>query len=224
MTTPSARPPSESRSYLILKRLFDLAAATLGLIVLSPLLFVTAALIRLSSSGPVLYASRRVGQHGAEFDMWKFRTMYPDSKELGAGAVTVRGDNRVTPLGRWLRSGKFDELPQLWNVIKGDMSFVGPRPELPEWVRLYDERQRQVLAFRPGITDPVQILFRHECDYLSSADSYESLMRIKVDKQLEYLRGGRNVRKDARVLLRTLVAVLQRAPSAEAIRVYRRLQ
>jgi lipopolysaccharide/colanic/teichoic acid biosynthesis glycosyltransferase len=214
----------ETRSYLIFKRSFDIAAATLGLIVLSPLFLVTAVLIRVLSSGPVLYASRRVGQHGTEFDMWKFRTMYPNMENVGAGAVTVRGDDRVTPLGRWLRRSKLDELPQLWNVARGEMSFVGPRPELPEWARLYDARQRQVLAVRPGITDSVQILFRHECEYLPDPESYESLMRIKVDKQLEYLGRGRTTRNDFGVLLRTGAAILKRAPNAEAMSVYRDLQ
>lgn len=213
----------EPQSYLIPKRLFDVLAATMALIVALPVLVVVAVLIRLSSPGPIFYASRRVGQHGSEFDMWKLRSMNPDSEDVGAGDVTVRGDPRVTPVGRWLRSLKIDELPQLWNVIKGDMSIVGPRPELPAWVRLYDERQRQVLAVRPGITDPVQVLFRHECDYLDSAGAYEGLMRIKVDRQLQCLREGRSLRKDVGALARTLAALFQRAPSAEAMGIYRRL-
>ena len=170
----------QKKSYLITKRIFDLSAATVGLVVLSPLFLLIAVAIKLTSPGPIFYAGTRVGKHGKLFKQLKFRTMVPNADKVGS-TVSTRDDARVTPVGRLLRRSKMDELPQLLNVIKGEMSFVGPRPEAPKWVKYYSEEQRRVLEITPGITDPVQILFRHEEDNLPDEDSYPQLMNIKVN-------------------------------------------
>jgi lipopolysaccharide/colanic/teichoic acid biosynthesis glycosyltransferase len=212
---------NEGKGYLIAKRFFDLSAAAVGLVLLSPLFLLVIVVIKLASSGPVFYTGTRVGKHGRLFEQLKFRTMVPNADKVGS-AVTGRDDPRVTPIGRLLRRSKVDELPQLLNVIKGEMSFVGPRPEAPKWVELYGEEQRQVLEVTPGITDPVQILFRHEEDHLPDEDSYPQLMSIKVNKQLEYIQ-MRGFWSDVRVIFQTLLVLFQREPSNEAMQVYESL-
>jgi lipopolysaccharide/colanic/teichoic acid biosynthesis glycosyltransferase len=150
------RPYFDSR----LKRGFDAIAAGSGLVLLSPLLALVALAVLGSMGRPVLYVQERVGRVGRSFPLLKFRTMTPDD---GRGPrVTASGDARVTPLGRLLRRTKIDELPQLMNVLRGDMSLVGPRPELRRYVERYDTAQRRVLRARPGITDPASIVYHDE--------------------------------------------------------------
>ena len=142
------------------KRLFDVAAAGAGLVVLSPLLLALAVAVRWSSPGPALFIQDRVGRHGRHFRCAKFRTM-----RMGAhtqGTVTTAGDDRITPLGRFLRRWKLDELPQLWNVLAGRMSFVGPRPDVPGYADQLQGADREVLELLPGITGPATLLFREE--------------------------------------------------------------
>jgi lipopolysaccharide/colanic/teichoic acid biosynthesis glycosyltransferase len=145
----------------MLKRAFDIAASGLGLIVLSPLLAIIALAIRLDSAGPVFHRTTRVGKNGKPFRLVKFRSMIAGADQQGSG-ITAAGDARITRIGAFLRRRKLDELPQLWNVLMGQMSFVGPRPEDPRYVEHYTEEQRQVLAARPGITSPASLVYRHE--------------------------------------------------------------
>ena len=139
------------RHRAVAKHVLDVAASATGLVVLSPLLIGLTVAIKTHDGGPVLYASRRVGKGGRAFLLYKFRTMIVDADKQGAGITTAR-DRRITKVGLWLRRFKLDELPQLWNVLKGEMSLVGPRPEDPRYVAHYTPEQRQVLAVRPGIT------------------------------------------------------------------------
>jgi lipopolysaccharide/colanic/teichoic acid biosynthesis glycosyltransferase len=183
------------------KRMFDIAAAALGLLVLSPLLVVLSGLIRLKSRGPVLFLQERVGQGGKTFRIVKFRTMkdhagsaqVESSRDCVAGAlITSAEDPRITPVGRVLRRFKLDELPQLWNVLRGDMSLVGPRPEVPHYVASYSASQCRVLTVRPGITDPASVAYRHEEDLLAGKpdpDSYyrQVILPDKLRLNLEYL-------------------------------------
>ncbi|MGH9551212.1 MAG: sugar transferase, partial [Terriglobales bacterium] len=141
-----------SRQYPPLKRAFDVTAAVLGIVALSPILAVLAVAVKLDSPGPVLYRGVRVGVNGSRFKMLKFRTMVTNAEQLG-GSSTPEDDPRITKVGKFLRSYKLDELPQLLNVVAGDMSFVGPRPQVEWAVALYTEEERRVLAVRPGITD-----------------------------------------------------------------------
>ena len=138
------------------KRTFDLMAASVGLVILSPLLLVIACAVRCDTRGPVFYRGVRTGLNGIPFRIIKFRTMVPDAESLG-GKVTARDDARVTRVGRVLRRYKLDELPQLINVIKGDMSVVGPRPEVSEYTALYTDEEHVILSVRPGITDYASI-------------------------------------------------------------------
>jgi lipopolysaccharide/colanic/teichoic acid biosynthesis glycosyltransferase len=192
----------------ILKRILDLTMATVGLILLAPLMAAIAAAIRASSPGPVLFRQRRVGRGGQLFWLCKFRTMRPDS---GGPSVTATGDQRITPVGGWLRHWKLDELPQLWNVLRGEMSLVGPRPEVPCYVRLYDAEQQGVLAVRPGITGPSQIRFRGEERLLAAQRDPEryyvtTLLPAKLAVDLAYLRQA-NLWDDLRLVARTLLAL-----------------
>ena len=195
------------------KRLFDLVAASVGLLALSPLFLVVAIAIRRSSPGPVFFRQARVGRHGEPFSMFKFRTMRPDAERVG-GQLTVGADPRITPIGHTLRKYKLDELPQLINVVLGDMSLVGPRPEVPRYVALYDERQRRVLDVRPGITDPASIAYRNENALLAAAADPEAtyvaeVMPAKLEINLAYLE-RRSLLRDVGVILQTLAAVVRR--------------
>ena len=147
-------------------RAFDFLAALVGLALLSPFLLLIALLVKLEDRGPVFYRQVRVGRGGASFRIWKFRTMVVDADRAGR-AITVGADPRITRAGAWLRRWKLDELPQLLNVLTGEMGLVGPRPEVPRYVALYTEDQRRVLALRPGITDLASIAYRDESEQLA---------------------------------------------------------
>src|SRR5579863_1302692 len=141
------------------KRLFDMFFAAFGLVIFSPVMLIAALLIKLEDRGPVMYRQRRVGKDGQPFTILKFRSMVVDADKAGA-LVTRHGDKRTTRAGRVLRKFKLDELPQLWNVLVGEMSFVGPRPEVPRYVDRYTTEQREILKLKPGITDMATVLFR----------------------------------------------------------------
>ncbi len=197
----------------MVKRAFDLAAASVGLVLLSPLFAVVALAIRATSSGPVFFRQERVGLGGRPFRIFKFRTMRQDAEAMGR-QLTVAGDPRVTRVGAALRRWKLDELPQLINVVRGEMSLVGPRPEVPRYVAHYDERQRRVLAVRPGITDPASIAYRDENDLLCAAVDPEGtylrdVMPRKLEMNLAYLE-RRSLWSDVGVIISTLVRLLKR--------------
>jgi lipopolysaccharide/colanic/teichoic acid biosynthesis glycosyltransferase len=173
------------------KRALDCIAAALGLLLLAPLLLILALVVKVSSRGPVCYWQDRVGRGGQIFHIVKFRSMFEDADKRGL-AITTSVDPRVTPVGRMLRQLKLDELPQLWNVLKGEMSLVGPRPEVPGYLEAYSAAQRRVLAVRPGITDPASIAYRREQELLAAQpdpDRYyrEVVLPDKLNMNLEYL-------------------------------------
>ena len=199
------------------RRALDVGFAGTILIVTLPLSAAAAVLVRLGSPGPVLHRSVRAGRHGQPFVLYKLRTMVDDAAVIGP-AITAGRDPRVTPVGRVLRDTKVDELPQLVNVLRGEMSLVGPRPEDPRYVAMYNDEQRQVLAALPGITSPASVIYRHEHELLGQAqdsqDYYVSvLMPRKIEVDLAYLR-RRTIRSDLRVLLQTAVALTRRPGSA----------
>lgn len=181
-----------------------------GLIVSSPLLFLVALLIRSTSPGPVLFHQQRVGRFGKGFELLKFRSMYVGK----AGTqVTAKGDARVTRVGVLLRKSKLDELPELWNVARGDLSLVGPRPEVPKYVNLEDPLWQRVLEARPGITDPVTLRLRNEEELLASCEGdperfyLNTLQPYKLLGYVQYLR-KRTWRSDVNVLFRTVLAII----------------
>lgn len=161
------------------KRAVDSVCAAIGLLFLVPLLLVLAMVVKLSSRGPVFYWQQRVGRHGKVFRIVKFRSMIQDADKCGL-AITPAGDSRITPVGHILRRLKLDELPQLWNVLRGDMSLVGPRPEVPRYVDSYTALQRSVLSVRPGITDLASILYRQEERLLGAQPDPERYYREVV--------------------------------------------
>ncbi len=200
-----------------MKRAVDLIFAAVGLIVLAPLMGGIALVIKLCDWGTVFFAQERVGQFGVPFRMYKFRTMVANAERLGI-PLTTGNDPRITRVGRWLRRTKLDELPQLWNVVKGDMSLVGPRPEVPRYVALYTAEQRYVLNVRPGITDPASLQFFDEARCLAMPNPEMAYVKLvlphKLAINLAYLR-RRTVVSDFIVLLATLRKLI--APGSPSV-------
>ncbi len=199
------------------KRSMDLVLCLAALPLALPLMAAIAVWVRLDSAGPALFRQQRVGRHGRLFHIHKFRTMRVRSSQAGP-LITVAGDARVTRAGRWLRRTKLDELPQLLDVIRGDMSLVGPRPEVPRYMALYpDEARRLILSVRPGVTDRATIEFRDEERLLAAASDperayVEQVMPIKQRYYLDYV-ARRSLAGDVGILIDTLRAVLGRADS-----------
>lgn len=193
-----------------LKRPFDLACSLTGLALLLPVFAGVAVAIKLMDPGPVFFRQERIGLHGRPFRIWKFRTMVVDAPRMGA-AITVGADSRITRVGGFLRKYKLDELPQLLNVATGEMSLVGPRPEVPRYVALYTEAQREVLRLKPGITDWASIKYRDESAILAKAEDPETmyrkiLMPDKIRLNLDYA-GKASLVKDISVIIATLIKV-----------------
>ena len=183
-----------------------MALSVIGLVVGSPAMLYIWARIKLDRDGPVIYAGRRVGLGGREFRMYKFRTLVPDADRVG-GPNTPDDDPRMTKTGLWLRRYKLDELPQLFNVLKGEMSLVGPRPQVPGEVAGYTDEERELLDVRPGITDWASLRFSNEGEILKGQDdpdrAYAELIRPeKMRLGLEYVRRG-TFRDDLEILSRT---------------------
>jgi lipopolysaccharide/colanic/teichoic acid biosynthesis glycosyltransferase len=189
------------------KRLFDIAVASVGLVATAPLFAAVALAVKVSDGGAVFFRQERVGRAASRFRIWKFRTMVVDAERHG-GQLTVRGDRRLTSLGRILRAVKLDELPQLLNVLAGEMSFVGPRPEVPRYVELYDAEQRRVLELIPGITDPASIRYYDESEMLAGSSDPERLyvdevMPRKIALNLDYARNA-TVVSDLGIIIKTI--------------------
>lgn len=184
--------------------------ALAGLVVLSPFLGLGVLLVALSSPGPLLYRQERIGLHGQKFILYKFRSMRVTSSAL---QVTAKNDDRITWAGKFLRKTKIDELPELWNVLRGDMSVVGPRPEVERYVDLNNSLWRQLLAVRPGITDPVTLSLRNEEELLGHVEGdpeqfyLETLQPLKLKGYIEYLR-QRDAWSDVMVIVRTVFVIL----------------
>jgi lipopolysaccharide/colanic/teichoic acid biosynthesis glycosyltransferase len=195
----------------MVKRLFDAILSCLGLFLLSPVLLIVAGIILILDGYPVLFRQIRVGRTGDDFVLIKFRTMttLPEGLE---GSFDAGNNIRVTPVGAFLRKTKLDELPQLWNVLKGDMSLVGPRPEVRKWVDAYPDRWARVLMVRPGITDPASIYYRNEEELLAQAEDPEAYYRDhvlphKLDLYEEYVR-TRTFFGDIHLIFKTILTVL----------------
>jgi len=196
--------------YPFAKRLFDLVFSLIGLMALSPLMLVIAHMIREDTPGPVFYRGTRAGRGGKPFQMLKFRTMVINADKIG-GPSTSEDDPRLTKIGRRLRRYKLDELPQLINVLKGQMSFVGPRPEVLSEVEKYTPEERTLLSVRPGITDWASITFNNEGEVLKgSADPHQAyLEKIRPEKVrlgMEYVR-KRSLRIDLQILFQTVATI-----------------
>jgi lipopolysaccharide/colanic/teichoic acid biosynthesis glycosyltransferase len=189
------------------KRLLDIAASAAGVLILSPLLIVLAIAVRCTSKGPIFFRHRRVGRDFRPFGVLKFRTMVEDAPRLG-GPITIGDDPRITPIGKWLRKTKLDELPQLLNVLRGDMSLVGPRPEVERYVEMFREDYQIILQVRPGVTDLASIQYRDESTLLGSAadpeaEYVERVLPEKIRLAKEYVR-RQSMRLDLQIIFGTL--------------------
>jgi lipopolysaccharide/colanic/teichoic acid biosynthesis glycosyltransferase len=194
------------------KRIFDFLFSIVGLLLLFPVLIVVSILIKASSSGSLFYRQVRVGQNNKDFKILKFRTMHVNADKHGL--ITVGGrDPRVTKVGYYIRKYKLDELPQLVNVFIGDMSFVGPRPEVRKYVDLYSDSQKKVLSVKPGITDLASIQFRNENLILENQENpgqyyIDVIMPAKLEINLKYIK-ERSLLKDCKVILMTFTAIFK---------------
>lgn len=202
--------------YPVLKRILDVVVALVGLVVLFPLFIVLAIWVKATSPGPILYAGKRVGKNGKPFRMLKFRTMVVNADKLGASS-TSDDDARLTSAGKFMRRFKLDELPQLVNVVNGEMSFVGPRPQVEWAVNLYTPEERGLLAVRPGITDFASLRFRNEGEILRGStdpdrDYLEKIAPQKIRLGLYYVRNY-SLLVDVKILVATLLSIAGLDPS-----------
>jgi lipopolysaccharide/colanic/teichoic acid biosynthesis glycosyltransferase len=201
----------------MLKRSFDIISSGVGLLIISPILLMVSLAIALSSKGGVFYKQSRVGLNGVHFNILKFRTMFTGSDKKGLLTVGDR-DPRVTPIGYYLRKYKLDELPQLINVLIGDMSLVGPRPEVSKYVDLYSEEDRMVLSIKPGITDYASIYFRNENEILNSSTDpekkyIEEVMPLKLELNKKYIE-EKGLMTDLKIIFMTLKSIFHKNENA----------
>lgn len=193
-----------------LKRYFDVSVSFLILLLIAPILLILAVIVKLSSPGPIIFRQQRVGRQGKPFWLFKFRTMWMNNS---GPAVTSGNDSRITPIGRFLRKWKLDELPQFFNVLRGDMSLVGPRPEVEKYIAYYSEEQRRILQVRPGITGVSQLQFRHEELLLAGQQDVEGfyireVLPAKLDLDLQYIR-RQSLQYDLSLLFHTAFSVMR---------------
>lgn len=195
---------------MFLKRLFDIVASFCGIVILFPLIVIVSILIKLTSKGPVLFKQVRVTKNGRLFKIYKFRTMRENSE--GNKQITVGNDSRITGIGHILRKTKLDELPQLFNVLKGEMSLVGPRPEVPKYVELYTKEQREILKVSAGITDYASIYFSNESELLGEAENPEEfyikkIMPYKIELNKKYIKEI-GIVTDIKLIILTILKIL----------------
>lgn len=194
----------------MLKRLFDIIFALLFLILLIPLFIIIAAIIALESKGGVFFKQVRVGKNGKLFTLYKFRSMRQSNQNNKL--ITTSNDERITRVGKVIRKTKLDELPQLLNILKGDMSFVGPRPEVPKYVELYTDEQKKVLSIKPGLTDYASLYYINESDLLAKVENPEEyyikvIMPKKIDYALQYIE-NKSIITDISILFKTVLRLL----------------
>ncbi len=196
----------------MIKRIFDIFFSLVVLAILSPILFVVIIFVLSDSRGGAFFHQIRVGKDGVEFKLHKFRTMKPAAENLGQLTVGMR-DSRITKVGYYLRKSKLDEMPQLWNILVGEMSVVGPRPEVPKYVTLYNAQQRLVLSVKPGLTDYASIKFVKENEILEKSSNPEQtyideIMPEKLALNLEYI-SDQNFAVDLKIIFNTVIAILK---------------
>lgn len=195
---------------MFLKRVFDIVASFCGIVILFPLIIIVSILIKITSKGPVLFKQVRVTKNGKLFKIYKFRTMRENSE--GNKQITVGKDNRITGIGHILRKTKLDELPQLFNVLKGEMSLVGPRPEVPKYVELYTDEQIEILKVPAGITDYASIYFSNESELLGEAENPEEfyikkIMPYKIELNKKYI-NEIGIMTDIKIIILTILKIL----------------
>ena len=195
-----------------MKRLFDIAFSFIILLILAPLLIIIGLLIKLTSKGPIIFKQTRVGRGNTQFAIYKFRTMIIDAEKKGLQLTVGKRDPRVTTIGHILRTFKLDELPQFLNVLKGEMSVVGPRPEVPRYVELYNHEQKNILNIRPGITDLASLKFINESELMQGKEDPETfyikeIMPKKLNINLEYIQ-KQSLGFDLKIILFTFLKII----------------
>jgi lipopolysaccharide/colanic/teichoic acid biosynthesis glycosyltransferase len=201
-------------SECVMKRFFDIVVSGLALLLLWPLIVIFAILIRMDSHGPIFFGQIRIGKDFRPFRLWKLRTMTHGSS---GAEVTIQGDPRITRIGKFLRNSKLDELPQLWNVFRGDMSFVGPRPEVERFVEQFRPAYEEILQLRPGMTDPASIKYRHEAELLGTVPDpqryyIDVILPDKIRINREYVH-SQGLGTDIVIIFRTLGALCRKEES-----------
>lgn len=192
-----------------MKRLFDLVLSILGILFLLPFFIIVSVLIKLDSPGNIIFKQIRVTKNGRKFKIFKFRTMRTDTEKHGQ--ITIGNDNRITSIGKFLRKTKLDELPQLFNIVMGDMSFVGPRPEVPRYVAMYTKNQKEILTVRAGITDYASIYFSNESEILGKQKEpenfyIEKIMPYKIELNKKYIKEA-GIITDIKIIFLTIFKV-----------------
>ena len=193
---------------LLLKRSFDVIVSFVGMLVLSPIFLLCVFSIMLFSGFPIFFSQKRIGRLSKEFTLYKFRTMIENASKMAGGSITVGNDPRITPIGKFLRRWKLDEIPTLWNVLKGDMSFVGPRPDVPGYADKLLGESRRVLELRPGITGPATLKYSNEEKLLAAVEdpikyNDEVIFPDKVKINLEYMDNW-SLWRDIKIIFKTI--------------------
>lgn len=205
---------SNTNLNITIKNIFDFIFGLIGLIILSPIILIISIIVKMTSDGPVFFLQKRVGLNGKPFSIFKFRTMVDNAENKGL-KITTDSDERITKVGSFLRKFKLDELPQIFNILNGDMSFVGPRPEVPKYVSLYTLEQRRVLTVKPGVTDLASIIFKNENELLGQSEDpertyIEKIMPEKLRINLEYVENI-SLLNDIRLIFKTIKEVFFRS-------------
>lgn len=205
-----------------MKRAFDIVASFLGLVLFSPLMLIVAVAIKITSKGPVIFSQRRLTQGMKEFNIYKFRSMV-SNRDREKNSVQIKGNSsEITKIGKFMRKTKIDELPQLWNILKGDMSFIGPRPELPRRLKYYNDRQREIFKVRSGISSPASIVFSDE-EYLMNQVSdpekfyIEQIMPYKIELNLYYVE-NRNFFGDIFLIIATFLKIVNKIKNSQIVK------
>lgn len=205
-----------------MKRVFDIVVSTLGLIIFFPVMLVVALAIKLTSPGPILFSQKRLTMGMREFSIYKFRSMV--SNELREkNTVQIKGSsNEITPIGKFMRKTKLDELPQLWNILKGDMSFIGPRPELPRRLKYYTEKQKGIFSVRSGISSPASIVFSDEEYLMNQVEDperfyIEQIMPYKIELNLYYIE-QQSFFYDIWLIVATLLKILNKVKNENIVK------
>ena len=205
-----------------MKRLFDIVASLIGLIIFAPIMLAVAIIVKVTSPGPILFSQKRLTKGMREFNIYKFRSMI--SNELREkNTVQIKGSSsEITPIGKFMRKTKLDELPQFWNILKGDMSFIGPRPELPRRLKYYDKRQKEIFSVRSGISSPASIVFSDE-EYLMNQVQepekfyIEEIMPYKIELNLYYIE-HQSFFYDIWLIIATLLKIVNRVKNEDVVK------
>ena len=205
-----------------MKRLFDIVASLIGLIVFAPVMLIIAIVVKMTSPGPVLFSQKRLTKGMKEFNIYKFRSMV-SNEFREKNTVQIKGSSsEITPIGKFMRKTKLDELPQFWNILKGDMSFIGPRPELPRRLKYYNSKQKEIFSVRSGISSPASIVFSDEEYLMNQVEDpekfyIEQIMPYKIELNLYYIE-NQNFFYDICLIIATLLKIINRVKNEDVVK------